>query len=142
MKETKIQSNLEEAIKRLYLNQPNIFRFTPETNQTEWNLAHHLANEICSFFPKYDCDLDVSKINLGNRRPDIIFHKRGKKKQNYLVIEMKLDGHPSEINHDIEKIKQYWFAERLSYNFGAVININSDKTFGVRVFKRPLTRPI
>ena len=77
MSVSEIEKQLKKAIDTLFTNQPNIFEFTSETLQTEWNLAHHLAIEAHILFPDLDCDLDVVKQNLGRRRPDIIFHKRG-----------------------------------------------------------------
>ena len=139
MREAEIRENIEKAIKMLFLKQPNIFQFTSATGQTEWNLAHHLANELHLCFQDYDCDLDVIKVNLGNRRPDIIFHKRDPHGSNFLAIQLKRDGSLSEINDDIEKVNAYWFDEPLRYEFGAVINIRGDKTYGINVFKRPLT---
>ena len=92
MNQNKLKNILESAAYNLFRNQPNIFEFTSETGQTEWNLTHHLANEIHKLLPDYDCDLDVTKRNYDNRRPDIIFHKRGTNRYNLLVIEVKKDG--------------------------------------------------
>lgn len=128
---------LENAISSLFVNQDNIFDFTSETNQTEWNLAHHYANEINNLLSDFDCDLDIVKTNLGNQRPDIIFHLRGKQESNFLVIEVKLDGSPSKLKADIEKIKSSWFGDRLHYKFGAVVNLESNKTGQVEVFENP-----
>jgi len=136
--ETTIREELERAIEALFNNQPNIFDFTSETNQTEWNLAHHLANEICrkNTFSRFDCDLEVTKPNLDRKRPDIIFHRRGNNDHNFLVVEMKRNGDLTETADDEQKIKEYWFDERLRYKFGAVVNIHSDKTFEVKVLRR------
>jgi hypothetical protein len=126
---------IEKAAKTLFENQPNIFDFTSETAQTEWNLAHHLAVELHRLFPNFDCDLDVTKRNLGNRRPDIILHKRGTHKSNFLVIEVKRDGHAADLKADTEKVADYWFPKPLKYQFGAVIDLRSDKTYGVQLFQ-------
>ena len=75
MNEEDVTVMLKQAIENLFKNQPNIFDFTPETGQTEWNLAHHLAIEVREFFKGLDHDLEVTKRNYGDRRPDIIFHK-------------------------------------------------------------------
>lgn len=120
-----IKEVLEKATAALFANQPNIFDFTSETVQTEWNLAHHLANEIHELLPELDCDLDVIKENLERKRPDIVFHKRGTNSSNFLVVEIKRDGAPHEIKNDIQKIKSYWFGNHLRYQFGAVINLRS-----------------
>lgn len=121
-----IGKKLTQAIKSLLKNQPNLFELTSETGQTEWNLAHHVANEIGKFFPWLDYDLDVIKLNFGDKRPDIIFHKRGTHQYNLLVIEVKRNGNPKEIDSDKQKIEQYWFQPPLKYDFGAVINIGNN----------------
>jgi len=131
----KIKGILETAISNLFANQPNIFDFTSETGQTEWNLACHYANEVHKLLPDFDCDTDITKVNLNRKRPDIIFHSRGSHKNNFLVIEVKRNGSEPKVNSDIRKIKKYWFNNRLCYQFGAVINIKNDKTKDVKVFK-------
>lgn len=130
-----IRDHLKKAAIALFYNQPNIFEFTSETGQTEWNLAHHLANEIHKEFSEMDCDLDVVKANLGDRRPDIIFHKRGTNEFNFLVIEVKREGQPADIKADKGKIRLYWFGKKLHYQFGAIVNINRDKTYQIDVIK-------
>ncbi len=64
---TTIKERLKRAVEALFTNQPNIFQFTSETGQTEWNLAHHLANEIHKdkAFSTLDCDLEVTKQQFG-----------------------------------------------------------------------------
>lgn len=130
-----IKTLLESAIASLFANQKDIFDFTSETGQTEWNLAHHCANEIHSLIPDYSCDLDVVKLNIDNKRPDIIFHSRGNHKSNFLVVEIKRDGNKTDIARDIQKIQSAWFGDRLHYQFGAVVNLMSNKTGLVEVFK-------
>lgn len=69
--------------------QPDLFTFTSQTNQTEWNLAHHLADEVHKEFPDLHCDVDVIKPNLDRKRPDIVLHRRGTHESNFLVVELK-----------------------------------------------------
>src|SRR5229473_1056289 len=102
MSKSEVEATLRQAVANLFAHQPNIFEFTSETGQTEWNLAHHLAVELREFFPSLDHDLDVVKRNYDNRRPDIIFHKRGTHKANHLVVEIKRDGNSRDIDADIE----------------------------------------
>jgi hypothetical protein len=135
MNQNKLKNILESAAYNLFRNQPNIFEFTSETGQTEWNLTHHLANEIHKLLPDYDCDLDVTKRNYDNRRPDIIFHKRGTNRYNLLVIEVKKDGSAQDLSDDIQKIKSDWFKEPSHYQFGAMINLKSDGSWEIKVFK-------
>jgi hypothetical protein len=115
--------HLEKALKELYINQPNLSQFTSETHQSEWNLGHHYANEVRKYFPDYDCDIDIIKPNDSYKRPDIIIHKRGSNDDNFLVIELKKNQGITEVQSDIDKIKEYWFQYPLKYEYGAVVNI-------------------
>jgi hypothetical protein len=58
MDESQLKVALEQAVAKLFEHQPDIFLFTPETGQTEWNLVHHLAVELTEFFSAYDLDLE------------------------------------------------------------------------------------
>ena len=128
-----IKKLLHTAVRNLSRNQPNLNDFTSETGQTEWNLAHHLANEISALLPEYDCDLDVMKRNFGNQRPDIILHERGNDRHNHLVIEIKRHGSRPEIDEDVRKIREDWFRLPLAYRFGALINLLHDEYSEIEV---------
>ncbi len=117
------------AVKNLFDNQLNIFDFKSQTGQTEWNLTHHLANEIHKYIFWLDHDLDVTKRNLENRRPDIIFHKRGIDALNFLVVEVKY--RVRSIKEDIRKIKEDWMGSKLRYRFGASIRIVNKNEYEV-----------
>jgi len=137
MDKKEIKKMLEVATGNLFDNQLDIFSFTSETGQTEWNLAHHLANEIHKYFADFHCDLDITKRNFSNRRPDIIIHKRDSYDFNFLVIEVKRNAtnQSDEIKHDRDKIKRDWFSNPLNYKFGAIINLKDNMTFEVEVIK-------
>lgn len=135
-----IANILLSSIRNLFTNQPDIFNFTPQTGETEWNLGHHLANEIHLYFPNLDCDLDVTKHNYNNKRPDIILHKRGSHKSNYLVIELKHRG--SNTDEDIKKIKNEWLMPPLSYRYGASIQIEDDSKYKVEVVSKSFSKII
>jgi hypothetical protein len=130
-----VEKIIDQAVRNLFQLQSNIYEFTSETRQTEWNLAHHLAVEIHNLLPWFDYDLDITKPNYENKRPDIVFHQRGNNESNFLVIEVKRDGSEIVINEDIQKVKNYWFKPGLSYAFGAVVNLRSDKTWNIKVLK-------
>jgi len=135
MDEAIVKIKMEQAIEALFRRQPDIFDFTAETHQTEWNLAHHLANEIQGVFPHLQCDLEVVKANYENQRPDIVVHRRGTHKANYLIVEVKLDGTDSDLDSDTEKIRTQWFRPPLRYEFGAVIDLRTNGRHAVEVFK-------
>ena len=137
MKIKDIEGFLAQAVKNLFHNQPNLSAFTSETGQTEWNIAHHLANEINTLFPDYDCDLDVTKSSSDYRRPDIIIHKRGSHEDNLLVVEVKRHetSTSGERSDDIRKIKEDWFRKPLCYQFGAVVVMCRDKKTETKVFE-------
>ncbi|NVJ98357.1 MAG: hypothetical protein HWE25_09405 [Alphaproteobacteria bacterium] len=124
MSQNDIQSKLEQAINQLFTNQADLFRFTSATNQTEWNINHHLANEIGEVFSDYHCDVDVAKPDMNRMRPDIIIHERGTHDRNLLIVEIK--RREADIPGELEKIQRYWFQAPLSYRYGAVIVINED----------------
>ena len=44
---------LKSAAENLFAKR-NLSDFTSVTGETEWNLAHHLANEIYQLFPQRD----------------------------------------------------------------------------------------
>jgi hypothetical protein len=134
MDEILIEIKLTRAAEALFINQPDIFDFTSETHQTEWNLAHHLANEIHKLFNEFDCDIDILKINLAKRRPDIVIHKRGSNAMNLLVVEVKRDNSYG-LEGDIRKIEEYWFNDWLNYKYGAVINITKQSKFEIKIIK-------
>lgn len=116
-----IADKLSLARQRLFEAQPDLFAFTDATHQSEWNLAHHYANEVHNIFPEYDCDSDVIKSEYGNMRPDIIVHKRGTHEFNLLVVEIKRKR--VDVQDDIRKITEHWFRPPLRYLFGAVVTI-------------------
>lgn len=105
-----VKEAIERAVESLFANQPDIFRLTPESAQTEWSLTTHLARELSALFPAFACDVDIKKPEAGDRRPDIVFHRRGTHEDNFLVIEIKRDNQRA-IQGELEKIKLYWFAE-------------------------------
>lgn len=112
---------LNSSILNLLNNQHDILKHTSETTMTEWNLGHHFANELKKYIFWLNNDIEVTKGNLHNRRPDIIFHKRGIFSLDFLVIEVKKDQ--NDDRSDIKKIKNNWMNETLNYKYGAYINI-------------------
>jgi|SRR6267154_1710191 len=134
MSENDIETRLEKAVNRLLQSQADIFTFTSQTNQTEWNLAHHLAIEIHKEFPELNCDVDLIKPNLDRKRPDIVLHKRGSHSSNLLVIEVKRDK--ADMEADLEKIREYWFGSELKYQFGASLVLN-EKGWALKIICNP-----
>jgi hypothetical protein len=130
-----IKQMLKSAARNLFKNQPTIYDFTPESGRSEWNLAHHLANEIMKLYPSLDCDLEIPKRNIKNKRPDIILHRRGTQKENRFVVEVKTDRTQREIDSDIEKVKTDWFQSKLCYQFGSIVHLKQNKTVDVKVFQ-------
>ena|ERR1700752_4613936 len=134
-----IKEVLDRAAQDLFASGA-VAQFTPQTRQSEWNLANHLAAAIEGYIPELQHDGDLIKPQAGRRRPDIVFHKRGTHDFNYLVVEVKKDGSPRAILLDIAKVKTYWFRGRLRYLFGAVMNLRGDNTAEIEVFRNPLGR--
>lgn len=130
-----VRDILSSSIINLFKNQPDILEHTSQTTMTEWNLAHHLANEISRYIFWLNCDLEVRKRDYGER-PDIIFHKRGINELNFLVIELKKTN---RIENDIEKIKKHWIQGDLKYRLGAIIVIKAKNEWYLCVFDRDNT---
>ena len=126
------------AIRNLFAKQPNVLTNTTATGMTEWNLGHHLANEINRYIFWLNHDLDVIKRNHNNQRPDIIFHQRGIYSLNFLVIEIKCTNY---VEGDIRKIREDWMGNDLCYRYGASVVIQSQRKFSVRVFENGMERP-
>jgi len=124
---------IASSIVNLFKNQPDVLAHTSQTTMTEWNLAHHLANEIAKYIFWLNHDLDVTKKEEG-KRPDIIFHKRRINALNFLVIELKREY--DNIENDIRRVKRIWMGGRLEYRFGASVVIVSEKDWEIHLFER------
>lgn len=124
---------LASAAMSLAEEQPTLSKFTSETNEYEPNLSFHYANTLRRFLFWLDCDFDVIKPNFENKRPDIIFHKRGIHSLNFLVVEVKRSERDAE--EDIEKINDNWFKEPLSYRFGASVVLRENGSFCVQLLE-------
>lgn len=133
-----IGSILVSSIRNLFNKQPDVLIHTSATGMTEWNLGHHIANEINTYIFWLNHDLDVMKRNHENRRPDIIFHRRGTNSLNFLVLELKCTNH---IDNDIRKIQEDWMGNDLCYRYGASVIIRSQHDYTVRVFENGLDAP-
>jgi hypothetical protein len=116
--EEEIHRNIRKTWDSLIRSQPDLFKFTPQTIPTEWNVAHHFAIEIHRLYTEYNCDFELIKPTEHRKRPDIVLHKRGTHSRNFLVIEVKVNI--ENINDDIHKIMTYWFNAPLNYQYGVV----------------------
>lgn len=121
---------VSSSVNNLFKNQPDIFLFTPETGETEWNLSHHLAFEIQKYFPWLDHDVELTKHNYRNKRPDVVFHKRGINALNYLVVEVKHRN--TDNKDDIKKLKGYCNGS-LNYMYGVSVRIKDVHNFELTV---------
>lgn len=128
---------LFSALKNMFRNQPDLSLFTSQTEEREPNLSFHLANELWPYLFWLNCDFDVTKPNMGRRRPDIIFHRRGTHLFNALVVEVKREQNPVGVKGDLSKIQKYWFQAPLAYCFGASVLLNEKaQTFSVHLVSK------
>jgi hypothetical protein len=116
----------------LYSKQRDLFINSQYTNQTEWNLTFHYANELKKYLFWLDIDLDVIKTSNSRNRPDIIFHKRMTNHLNFLVVEMK--RREGDDYKDFKKIRERWMGEPLLYPYGAYINIWDNEEWEAYLF--------
>ena len=133
MDQEEIKALLEQAARSCQENQPNLFEFTEDTDQTEWNITSHYAVEVSKLFPGFEYDVDLKKPSVQNKRPDIVLHRRGTHDSNLLVIEMKRKQ--EDVSEEIEKIEKSWFPPPLRYQYGAVVVISGIGSFSVVVLK-------
>ncbi len=112
------------ALRRLLTTQLDLFMHTSNSLPTEWNLCHHLANELMRYFPLLSIDVDLYKGSAGEYRPDIVVHKRGTHRLNFLIIEFTREKNNA---HDIAKIENFWMKPPYNYTFGASIKLRWKK---------------
>jgi hypothetical protein len=115
------------SIREMLCKNPDLRNFTYQTDHHEPNLSFHLAIELWKYFPWLKCDFDVKKT-AENKRPDLIFHRRGTSDLNSLVVEVKRNRSRGvnewECRSDEQKIRDFWFAEGLHYAFGLSVVID------------------
>ncbi|KAF6615080.1 hypothetical protein ACT3XG_17370 [Paenibacillus polymyxa] len=119
--ENLVKNIIYSSIQNFFENEHDFFDYTSQTGMTEWNLTYHLCNELSKYIFWLNKEVDVTKRNYENKRPDIIFHKRRTNKFNFLVVEVKKNPHDKRL--DIIKLKEDWMKEPLEYRFGVYINI-------------------
>ncbi len=129
----KISGVMHSALSDLFEMQPDVLETTDQTTMTEWNLAHHYANSLSKYLFWFDHDVDVVKRHYDSKRPDIIFHKRQRNENNFLVVEIKRSI--SINDDDIKKIKEDWFLNQLHYRFGACVSVNSATEYKINIFE-------
>ena len=117
---------LLSAAGQMWKRDPTLGKYTAETTEYELNLAFHYASGLFHWFPWLDCDFDVVKLNLNRERPDIILHRRGTNKANFLVIEIKRERFRCDVPADLEQIRTRWFTGNLRYRFGASLILDED----------------
>lgn len=130
-----------KSAESMFKNQPDLSKFSEQTHDHEPNLSFHLANELWKFFPCLSCDFDVIKPNQNDKRPDLIFHKRGIPDKNLLVVEVKRKSNNMvkdwRCKSDEKKIHNHWFQGDLLYEFGVSIVIDETTScFAFTLFQR------
>ena len=133
---------LASAAQKMWRDDATLAQYTAETAQYEPNLSFHYAAELRHWFSWLDCDFDVMKPNHGNRRPDIIFHRRRSHLLNSLVIEVKRGNDIAGADEDVDKIRNHWFGGNLLYRFGASVILGEQHgMFDVRILERAAPAP-
>ncbi|RJE86317.1 hypothetical protein D3P07_19820 [Paenibacillus sp. 1011MAR3C5] len=132
--ENLIKNIIYSSIQNFFKNENDFFDYTSQTGMTEWNLTHHLCNELSKYIFWLNNEVDVAKRNYENKRPDIIFHKRRTNKFNLLVVEAKKNC--NDKRQDMNKLKMNWMMKPLSYRFGVYINIWGNQQYEAILIKR------
>ncbi|HMO77707.1 MAG TPA: hypothetical protein PKA42_02320 [Candidatus Paceibacterota bacterium] len=88
---------------------------------SEWNICSHIQSGLVYAFPEYN--LDVELIKHDGRRPDIVIHHRGNNTDNLVVFQVKIRPTAKDLQDDMDKINETFFAEPYNYKFGVLISI-------------------
>lgn len=118
-------------------------------------IAARLAMYLREYFVDYDVDVEYNRYGddvkhlydlvttcprerNGNSQgqcvlPDVVVHRRGSKKSNLLIVEMKKSSNPTGMDHDIQRILA--FRQQLGYQVGALLVCDVGNTPDIRVAK-------
>ena len=129
---------IASSLHNMFQAEPDLSQFVPqETREREPNLSFHLATQLRKYLFWLNCDFDVTKREHENKRPDIIFHKRGVNALNFLVVETKRARNRREVPEDLVNIRNHWFTGNLHYDFGASVLIDETaRTFAILLLAR------
>ena len=125
-----IERVLVSAATEMWEEESTLSEYTAATAEHELNLTFHYASSLRRWFPWLDRDFDVQKRPWANRRPDIIFHRRGNHDENFLVVEVKRANDLGGGRDDLSKIRKFWFSEPLCYCFGASVVLDEEHETG------------
>lgn len=107
------------------------------TNANERTISAQLACYLKPAFPDWDVDVEYNRQGLDSKRigigagaelvyPDIIVHRRGLKKENLLVIEMKKGESPEPDEDDLEKLRAY--VAEFEYPYALFLRFSTTKS--------------
>lgn len=88
---------------------------------SEWNICSHMQSGLAQAFPEHN--LDVELIKHDGRRPDIVIHHRGDNTDNLVVFQVKIRPNAKDLQDDLDKINETFFAEPYNYKFGVLVSI-------------------
>ncbi|MHA1828010.1 MAG: hypothetical protein ACTSX6_05100 [Candidatus Heimdallarchaeaceae archaeon] len=149
------KKDLVKAIKEFLLME----EFILGNDLNERTLSHKLAEYLQKHFSDFNVDCEYNRmkgknadneyitktLNLKEEEvnnsdttgktvyPDIIIHKRGDNKDNFLVIEIKKNKNNNNKSFDFNKLKAY--TRELEYEFGIYLEFDKDKISQIKWFK-------
>jgi len=109
------QELTRQAAKAISDTQPEVW------GMPEWNICHHLANELAKKFEGFNLDVELRKQD--GRRPDIVVHQRGHNENNLIVFQVKIKPSTASIQEDLDKIRNTFFQEPYSYKYGIFLSV-------------------
>ena len=107
---------IEQAIKKISDTHSAVWY------QNEVSICHRLASNLKEVFSGYDVDIELQKQD--GRRPDIVIHKLGSNDDNLVVFQVKKKPSLKDVEDDLNKIYQTFFAEPYNYKYGVFISID------------------
>lgn len=139
-----IDAKLNKSLKKLFKED----KYLLEKDVNERSISHMLAFYLKNEFIDWDVDCEYNRIGAYAKKkiyelyeeleriessnlvkdiygktvyPDIIVHRRGKKEENLLVIEIKKSN--SRVNDNIDKRKLEKFCTQLDYSYGVFLKL-------------------
>jgi hypothetical protein len=147
MKEAKLKSIFNEAIFELLKKDTYLLQKDVHEQSISSKLSCYLSTRIPS---KWSVDVEYNRNgqvpkslhDMGNVKPDIIIHKRGKnnpqgtESNNLLIVEIKKDPTNEEKAADIRKIKSFLNESPFNYCYGVFIGFTSGNEPNIEWFIR------
>lgn len=131
MEQEKVEERVEATVNKFESDNRELFSL----EVSEWAITGKMSEYLQNAFPEFSVDTEYDRHGenekddprpneTGTVRPDILVHRRGTDDQNWLVIEVKKDANPSEIQSQCGRVRAFIENEEYSYEHGLFLDLN------------------